>query len=387
MGPPILDRDRPLAGVLGQEQMDLIGPTYHRPSAGTGGAARPGGRALRGGLQVLAATLAILAPGAGPAAASTLVIEGAGEGHGVGMSQEGALGFAQHGFSYTQILAHYYTATTIGQAPPNTVVRVLVGGRVRRVPLERYVRGVIAAEMPSSWPLAALEAQAVASRTYALSAHAGGSRFDVYSDTRSQVYRGLAAETSASNAAVAATAGQIVLYGGTPAITYFFASSGGMTENVENAWPGAEPEPWLKGVSDPYEPAGSSRWKVTLGFGAAGHALGGLYRGAFRGIEVLRRGVSPRIVSARVLGSRGDSVIGGPELAGRLGLNSTWAYFSVRNGNVVTPGPDHSGRSPGHPGPPSTSSGPAGVGGQGGVPPLPNQSPATASSSGGTPPA
>ena len=64
--------------------------------------------------------------------------------------------------------------------------------------------------MPSAWPLAALEAQAIASRTYALTDHAGGARFDVYSDTRSQVYRGVAAETAQTNAAVAATAGQIV---------------------------------------------------------------------------------------------------------------------------------------------------------------------------------
>ena len=58
------------------------------------------------------------------------------------------------------------------------------------------MRGVVSAEMPASWPLAALEAQAIASRTYALTAHAGGARFDVYSDTRSQVYRGKAAETA-----------------------------------------------------------------------------------------------------------------------------------------------------------------------------------------------
>src|SRR5208283_5867139 len=110
--------------------------------------------------------------------------------------------------------AHYYTHTALGQAPAGTYVRVLVGSKVQRVPLERYVRGVVSAEVPASWPLAALQAQAVASRTYALTAHAGGSRFDVYSDTRSQVYEGVAAETAATNAAVAATAGQIVLYDG-----------------------------------------------------------------------------------------------------------------------------------------------------------------------------
>src|SRR5271166_5657868 len=189
--------------------------------------------------------LAAVALGAAPAGASTLVIEGAGDGHGVGMSQDGALGYAQHGWSAAQILAHYYTGTTLGQAPASAVVKVLAGSKVERVPLERYVRGVVSAEMPSSWPLAALEAQAVASRTYALTTDAGGTRFDVYSDTRSQVYRGRAAETPQTDAAVAATAGQIVLYDGQPAATYFFASSGGMTESIENSFIGAQPEPWL----------------------------------------------------------------------------------------------------------------------------------------------
>ena len=59
------------------------------------------------------------------------------------------------------------------------------------------MRGVVGAEMPASWPLAALEAQAVASRTYALTDHAGGARFDVYADTRSQVYLGTKAQTAA----------------------------------------------------------------------------------------------------------------------------------------------------------------------------------------------
>ena len=131
---------------------------------------------------------------------------------------------------------------------------MLVGSRVVRVPLERYVRGVVAAEMPASWPLAALEAQAVASRTYALTAHAGGSRFDVYSDTRSQVYRGVAAETASTNAAVSATSrADRHSTPGSPPITYFFASSGGMTENIENSFLGSAPEPWLRGVPDPYE--------------------------------------------------------------------------------------------------------------------------------------
>jgi SpoIID/LytB domain protein len=306
---------------------------------------RLGAGAVRRRMGALLAHTLVLALAAAPASASTLVIEGAGEGHGVGMSQDGALGYSEHGWSDAAILAHYYTGTALGQAPADDQVKVLVGNKVEKLPLERYVRGVVSAEMPSSWPAAALEAQAIASRTYALTAHAGGSRFDVYSDTRSQMYRGVAAETASTNAAVAATVGQVVTYAGQPAITYYFASSGGMTEDVQDSFPGSTPEPWLLGVADAYETT-SSDWTRSLSFAGAAAHLRGLVRGSFRGIEVLTRGVSPRIVSAEVLGSRGASTVSGPELAARLGLSSTWAYFSVKSGARVTREPDRSGRGP-----------------------------------------
>jgi stage II sporulation protein D len=293
---------------------------------------------------VIAATLA-LSP-ALAAGAATLEIDGAGDGHGVGMSQEGALGLAEHGWSWRAILAHYYLGTALGRAPSGAKVRVLEGGGVRTVGLESYVRGVVSAEMPASWPAAALQAQAVASRTYALTAHAGGNRFDVYADARSQVYRGPAAETARTNQAVAATAGQIVTYKGRPAITYFFASSGGATENVENAFPGSAPAPWLRGVGDPFDQGALHRWRIDIGFAAATARLKGLVKGALRGVEVLRRGVSPRIVSARVLGSAGATSVSGAELRARLGLYDTWAYFGVRDGARLTPEPDRSGRVP-----------------------------------------
>jgi stage II sporulation protein D len=332
-------------------------------------------------MSLLAGMVAGLALAPPSATASTLLIQGAGAGHGVGMSQDGALGYARHGWSYQAILAHFYTGTTIGQAPPKAIVRVLVGAKVVRVPLERYVRGVVSAEMPASWPLAALEAQAVASRTYGLTAHAGGSRFDVYSDTRSQVYMGVAAETAQTNAAVAATAGQVVLYGGRPATTYFFASSGGMTESIENGFLGSQPQPWLRGVADPYDSGPSSSWSLAVTFTSAAARLRGLVKGAFRGIEVLSRGVSPRIVSAEVLGTRGATPISGPELAGRLGLVSTWAYFSVKSGSRVRREPEGGARPPATPPAPSAPQPP--VGPQGGAP-APGVS-GTAAATGGAP--
>ncbi len=291
------------------------------------------------------AAIVLGVPAARAAATPTLVVQGAGYGHGVGMSQEGALGYAQHGYGYASILAHYYTGTALGSVPVNTTVRILLNGKVHKLPLETYVQGVVGAEMPASWPLAALEAQAVASRTYAITDHAGGSRFDVYADTRSQLFLGRKAQTAQTDAAVAATAGQVVTYAGQPAITYFFASSGGATESVQNGFPGAAPEPWLQGVPDPFDQGPQHSWSVSMSFAVVAARLRGLVRGRFRGIEVLRRGYSPRILTAYVLGSAGHTQVGGPELASRLGLDDTWAYFSVRTARGLQSEPDLSGHS------------------------------------------
>jgi stage II sporulation protein D len=145
---------------------------------------------------------------------------------------------------------------------------------------------------------------------------------------------------------VAATAGQVLTYAGRPAITYFFASSGGRTESVENAFAGSLPAPWLRGVSDPYDAGPLHSWTLTLSFPAAAARLGGLVRGRFTGIEVLRRGVSPRVLSACVLGSGGRTLVSGAQLAARLGLYDTWAYFSVRDGSSLSAEPDRSGTAP-----------------------------------------
>jgi SpoIID/LytB domain protein len=335
-------------------------PATARSPAGSRAAYHANGAPTANGTPTANASSAV---GAGGEA--TLVIHGAGAGHGVGMSQEGALGYAEHGWPYNAILAHYYTGTALGQAPAGTMVKVLIGSRVKTLPLESYVRGVVAAEMPASWPLAALEAQAVASRTYAITADAGGSRFDVYSDTRSQVYLGKAAETAATNGAIAATAGQVATYDGQPAITYYFASSGGRTEDVQYAFPGAAAQPWLVGVADPYDQGPAHRWTLSLSFAAAGRRLNGLVKGSFRGIEVLARGSSPRVLTAYVLGSAGRTLSTGGELAARLGLDDTWAYFSVRRGASVVAEPDRSGQSaPASPSPATSApTVPAGAGG------------------------
>ena len=97
------------------------------------------------------------------------------------------------------------------------------------VGLEQYLKGVVPSEMPSKWPAAALEAQAVAARSYALANLTKGRPYDLYGDARSQVYGGIDGGVACASAAVDATKGQVVLYNGKVANTLFFSTSGGRT--------------------------------------------------------------------------------------------------------------------------------------------------------------
>jgi stage II sporulation protein D len=195
--------------------------------------------------------------------------------------------------------------------------------------IENYIAGVVPAESPPIWPAEALKAQAVAARSYASATGVSGNGFDQYPDTRSQVYRGFSAETATTNSAVASTAGEVVTYNGEVVVTYFFSTSGGHTENVENIFSGSDPKPWLRGVDDPYDDSSPyHRWgPFTWSRKTLDAKLGSLVRGRFRGIDVVRRGVSPRVVRAYVVGSRGRRSATGPQLRARLDLRDSWFYI------------------------------------------------------------
>lgn len=126
------------------------------------------------------------------------------------------------------------------------------------VDLEDYVKGVIPYEMGGSWPLAALEAQAVCARTYACrsSKHLRTYGFDVCSTTDCQVYYGLGSgnsySTDLTDQAVDNTAGLKLYYqGDLVQDAVYHASNGGATEDAENVW--GTNVPYLRGKSDPYE--------------------------------------------------------------------------------------------------------------------------------------
>ncbi len=199
---------------------------------------------------------------------------------------------------------------------------------VNSLPIDRYVQGVVASEMPSSWHYDALRAQAIAARTYALGTRkSDSSTFDQYPDTRSQVYYGVTGETARTNTAVRQTSNEIVTYDGNVATTFFFSTSGGRTENIEFSFVGAEPKPWLKSVDDPYDDISPKhRWRFRFSNARLDALLGA--PGKLRKVRVLQRGKSPRIVRARVHGSGGYTDLTGSQIRARLGLPDTWAHFS-----------------------------------------------------------
>src|SRR4051812_12352159 len=356
------------------------------------------------------------------ASSSNFTIRGAGFGHGIGLSQYGAYGYAAHGVSSSGIVLHYFMGTHLGNAAGRTI-RVLLqsgngtvwvsaatragnhkldstksyrlvrkglavelrtargkriatmggvvsvasssgsfvlGGRainglsdgryrgrlevragtfggltaVNALSLDDYIKGVIVGEMPTSWPQPALEAQAIVARSYALTTDAGGAIFDQYPDTRSQMYYGMSRETAGTNQAVQSTAGEVVMYGNTVASTYYFSTSGGRTENIENSWPGSAPVAYLKSVDDPYDNLSPRhRWRFVWSRSKLDAKLGSFVKGRLKSVKVTKRGVSPRIVGAQVIGTRGTVNVTGPDLRSRLGLYDTWAYFvSIKSG-------------------------------------------------------
>ena len=334
------------------------------------------------------------------------MIDGRGWGHGVGMSQYGAQGYALDGWRYPRILAHYYRGTDL-QVLPGRAVRVLllerrpsvrigsarpfrivgangkkrtlkagdrrfsvrgrhglrfpirveagasplrvdgsayrgaimlhrVGKRlavVNRVPLDRYLRGVVPWEMPYYWHREALKAQAVVARSYALATLKPTSLYDTYADTRSQVYGGIEAERITTNRAIAATRGRVLLWQGAVATTFYHSTSGGRTAPVEQVWPKASPVPYLVSVFDPHDGISKHhRWgPVVLRPEEVSKTI------KVPGVRdlVVERTESGRAAAVDVESPSGLRRIDAQDFRRTLGLRSTW--FAVRVLNLDPP--------------------------------------------------
>ncbi|HEX3734027.1 MAG TPA: SpoIID/LytB domain-containing protein [Solirubrobacterales bacterium] len=198
---------------------------------------------------------------------------------------------------------------------------------VNALAVDQYVKGVIPNESPPSWPPAELRVQAIASRTFALTGGVGGNGFDLYADTRSQVYKGLESEYASSNEAAEATRGQVVEYGGQLAETLFSACSGGHTESIQNVF-GGPAVPYLQGVPDPYDSyCPLHEWTLRFSGPEISGELGGLLDGRLKKIAIVKHGVTPRIIEAKLFGTGGVTSASGEQLEVALGGYSTWMTF------------------------------------------------------------
>jgi SpoIID/LytB domain protein len=334
---------------------------------------------------------------------SVVVLTGHGDGHGIGMGQWGAYGYALHGWSAAKILAHYYSGTTIGR-DATKVVRVLLadgeagatfastaawklvdahgtrmklpagqltlpaslelGGRklvspvtlkagtaplelggvayhgslvvvsdgstlqvVNDVGLQDYLDGVVAEEVPPGWPAAALQAQAIACRSFVISQLQtvdAASPFDLYADSRSQVYGGIQAETPSTTEAVKATGHDVVLYQGKVAITYFSSSSGGETVSAEEA--NGAPIPYLVSVPDPWDVYSPDHdWgPVLMSTSAVAKALG--LRAPLSDVH-LTMGSSDHVASVTAVADDKKVTMTGAQVRDALALKSSWFHL------------------------------------------------------------
>jgi stage II sporulation protein D len=347
-------------------------------------------------------------------AATTFLVDGKGWGHGVGMSQYGARGFAESGWNHERILKHYYRGTVLERGAPRPV-RVLllegrpevkigstkgfkvvdargkkkalkpgtqnvragkiaaarlplrfepgaaplvldgkayrgallvhrVGGRlvvVNKLPLDRYLRGVVPWEMPDDWHAEALKAQAVVARSYALATLKPGTLYDLYADTRSQVYGGIEAESFTTNVAIGATAGQVLTWRGRVATTFYHSTSGGRTVSVAEAWPRARPVPYLVSVPDPHDDLSKHHRWGTFRWTPEGVAA----RLGLRGVTDVRveRGPSGRVRRVHVLSGSGTRTVLSQDFRRALDLRSTWfdwrvLHLRVRGGRALASG-------------------------------------------------
>jgi stage II sporulation protein D len=197
---------------------------------------------------------------------------------------------------------------------------------VNALAVDQYVKGVIPNESPPSWPMAELKAQAVASRSFALTAGVGGEGFDLYADTRSQVYKGLESEYTTSNEAAEQTAGQVLTYEGKIAETLFSACSGGKTESMQNVF--GTSVPYLVGVPDPYDSlCPLHEWTLNLSGPEISEKLSGLLDGRLAKVVITKTGYSPRIIEAKLYGTAGVTAVTGSQLEEALGAYSDWMTF------------------------------------------------------------
>ena len=197
---------------------------------------------------------------------------------------------------------------------------------INRLPLEEYLVGALTSEVNAGWPLEALKAHAVVSRT--MTAHRiwirKGQEFDMTADTSTHLYHGVTAEKARTRQAVEETRGQVLAYGGELFSASFHANCGGHTEEAAEIWNTKQPIPPLAGVEDPYcRNLKHYRWKIAMPDTEFLRLLGGEAEavGTLQEVAVEETNRSGRARAVRVRGDRGLLTLTGRQLREKLGAN------------------------------------------------------------------
>ena len=188
--------------------------------------------------------------------------------------------------------------------------------------IEKYLSSVVGSEMPTKWPIEALKAQAIASRTYALK-QKGNNLFDIDSTQKNQVYNGLESRTYKTIRAVKSTRSLVLTYKNKLINALFHSSSGGMTENSQDVW--KNKYPYLSSVKDFDKNNPKFRWQKKF----SSNELTNLFPkiGGLRDIEILDITSTGRVKNVKLIGANGSDQMSGVVLRKRLGLNSNFVRF------------------------------------------------------------
>ncbi len=218
--------------------------------------------------------------------------------------------------------------------------------RLLSMTLEEYVQGVVAAEMPASFDIEALKAQAVAARTYAYRRIARDERIPEHPEAhlssdfqsgqawvswdtflqRNGGSPGLSLQRKIKNA-VKQTEGIIALYDGEPILAVYHSTSGGRTENSEHYW--SEALPYLRSVEDPYSSNSPSHYSTaTIQLSNLAHVL---EVPSVTNLKVVERYPSGRVKTVEV----GDKWLSGRDIRQRLSLRSTWFTADILGNEMV----------------------------------------------------
>jgi len=188
--------------------------------------------------------------------------------------------------------------------------------------IEKYLSSVVGSEMPTKWPIEALKAQAIASRTYALKKK-GNNLFDIDSTQKNQVYNGLESRTYKTIRAVKSTRSLVLTYKNKLINALFHSSSGGMTENSQDVW--KNKYPYLSSVKDFDKNNPKFKWQKKI----SSNELIDLFPkiGGLKNIEILDITSTGRVKNVKLIGVYGSDQISGVVLRKRLGLKSNFVRF------------------------------------------------------------